>query len=631
MVTAGLWSPPPPEKHPNPTTQDVIARNGHQKLVVEFDKEDGNTRVSISPQESHISPVLLEGKCYVPAAKDELSTTKGAAEVEDLKQKVQGALDRCRDKAREVEERAKEAAFEALTKAKDSVQRRTGEVLCKAGEVKDETKDVVREASEKAKERASEKAREVKEAVGDVTERAKETVTEKAQEAKEAARDVTQKAKEKISEKAQEAKEKASEKAQEAKEDVGDVIQKAKEKVSEKAQEVKERLSEAIQKAKEMVCEKAENVQECTEEVAGRAKEGAKTVLDTSKTMGKDVERNVAATIESGKEKAKETAEQVAATAYDVMEEGEKDLNEILRRGREVGYDVLVYVVSPRAVEPVAGVVHLLGFAAAYGMCLWVTFVSSYVLAGAMGRQQFGVVQSKIYPVYFRTMAYCVALALFAHLLSHRKRMLANYMGVEVFLGYNLLVSLLVILFNLLYLEPRATKNMIVTSVIAFKCKILLIEVDKYVEYVVMFERTKLEKEEGRGRESSISEPISKAADDPTADSAAVRDRGADATSTTPFPKGGRGKETSISEPSSKSAADPTADSAAIPASGADTTSARLVRPEELEQVAARAQIVELSERLKKLNAYSSFLNILTLMLLTWHLVYLGQHLHVAC
>ncbi|XP_058189845.1 uncharacterized protein LOC131307381 isoform X2 [Rhododendron vialii] len=574
LVTAGLWSPPPPETHPNPPTQDFIAKTGHQKLIVEFDKEDGNTKVSISPQESHISPVLLEGKCYVPSAKDELptATTKGAAAVEDSRQKVQGALDRCRDKAIEVEERAKEAAFEALIKAKDSVERKTGEVLSKAGEVKDEAKDVVREASEKGKERASERAWEVKEAVGDATERAKETVTKKTQEAKEA---------------------------------VGDVTQKAKEKVSEKAQEVRERLSEETQKAKERVREKAENVQECAEEVAGRAKEGAKTVLDTSKMMGKDAERNVAATIESGKEKAKETAEHAAATAKDVMEEGEKDLYEILRRGREVGYDVLVYVVSPRAVEPAAGVVHLLGFAAAYGMCLWVTFVSSYVLAGAMDMQQFGVVQSKIYPVYFRTMAYCVALALFAHLLSHRKRMLANYVGVEVFLGYNLLVSLSMILFNLLYLEPRATK--------------------------VMFERKKLEKEEGRGRKSSISEPNSKAAANPTADSAGRPARGADATSTTPFSKGGRGRETSISEPSSKSAADPTADSAAIPARGADATSAPPLRPEELEQVAARAQIVELSERLKKLNAYSSFLNILTLMHLTWHLVYLGQHLHVAC
>lgn len=143
----------------------------------------------------------------------------------------------------------------------------------------------------------------------------------------------------------------------------------------------------------------------------------------------------------------------------------------------------------------------------------------------------------------------------------------------------------------------------------------------------VMFERTKLEKEEGRGRESSISEPISKAAADPTADSAGRPARGADATSTTPFSKEGRGRETSISDPSSKSAADPTAE----PARGADATSAPPLRPEELEQVAARAQIVELSDRLKKLNAYSSFLNILTYMHLTWHLVYLGQHLHVAC
>lgn len=140
---------------------------------------------------------------------------------------------------------------------------------------------------------------------------------------------------------------------------------------------------------------------------------------------------------------------------------GEKDLSEILRRGREVGYDVLVYVVSPKAVEPAVGVVHLLVFAAAYGMCLWVTFVSSYVLGGALSRQQFGVVQSKIYPVYFRTMAYCVGLALVTHLLSHRKRLVLRnyYMGtVEVFLGYSLLASLFMILFNLLYLEPRATK-----------------------------------------------------------------------------------------------------------------------------------------------------------------------------
>ncbi|KAF7127731.1 hypothetical protein RHSIM_Rhsim11G0053700 [Rhododendron simsii] len=92
----------------------------------------------------------------------------------------------------------------------------------------------------------------------------------------------------------------------------------------------------------------------------------------------------------------------------------------------------MVYAVSPRAVELAAGVVHLLGFAAAYGMCLCVTFVSSYVLAGGYGQ---ATVRG-----------------------GTEKRMLANYISVEVFLGYNLLVSLLMVLFNLLYLEPRATK-----------------------------------------------------------------------------------------------------------------------------------------------------------------------------
>lgn len=434
LVTAGVWSPPPENQHPNPPT-----------LLQQEDTPKENKLASSSTHD----------------------VTKGTSSAEvdqDFQRKLKQALEKCRNKARDVIEEPPDAkekggVFEALTKAKET-----------------------------------------------------------------------------LSQEAQEAKDKVSEKAQQVKDTVGDVTQKAKEKVSEKAQVVKDTVGDATQKVKEKVTEKPQiNVRE-EEEAAAREEGGSEAV------------------------------EQQAAesTANDVMEGGggEKDLSEILRRGREVGYDVLVYVVSPKAVEPAVGVVHLLGFAAAYGMCLWVTFVSSYVLGGALSRQQFGVVQSKIYPVYFRTMAYCVGLALVTHLLSHRKRLvLGNYVGtVEVFLGYNLLASLFMILFNLLYLEPRATK--------------------------VMFDRMKLEKEEGRGR------------------------------------------DTSTSEPSSKAAADPSSDPASIPVHGADTTSAPPVMPD---RVAAMSQIVELSEKLKKLNAYSSFLNILTLMLLTWHLVYLGQHLHVTC
>ena len=54
-------------------------------------------------------------------------------------------------------------------------------------------------------------------------------------------------------------------------------------------------------------------------------------------------------------------------------------------------------------------VMRLLGFATAYDVCVWVTFVSSHVLAAALSRHHLGVVQSKIYPVCFRAMAYCIA------------------------------------------------------------------------------------------------------------------------------------------------------------------------------------------------------------------------------
>ncbi|MBA0632381.1 hypothetical protein Godav_001139, partial [Gossypium davidsonii] len=68
------------------------------------------------------------------------------------------------------------------------------------------------------------------------------------------------------------------------------------------------------------------------------------------------------------------------------------------------------------ALNTVMGIVNLLGLATAYGMSVWVTFISSYILAGQLPRQQFGVVQSKIYPVYFRAMAYSIGMALLGHL-----------------------------------------------------------------------------------------------------------------------------------------------------------------------------------------------------------------------
>lgn len=98
--------------------------------------------------------------------------------------------------------------------------------------------------------------------------------------------------------------------------------------------------------------------------------------------------------------------------------------------------------------------------------------------------------------------------------------------------------------------------------------------------FQIMFEKMKLEKEEGRGRE-----PLGSA----------------DATQATePRPPPG---ETPTPAPTQ----------------------------EDREGDALRARAVRLNERLRKLNSYSSLLNIATLMALTWHLVYLAQRISTPC
>lgn len=105
---------------------------------------------------------------------------------------------------------------------------------------------------------------------------------------------------------------------------------------------------------------------------------------------------------------------------------------------------------------------------------------------GALPRPQFGMVQSKVYPVYFRLLAYSVMVALAGHLYGQRNNLLSKTAGMaEV---YSLLWTFSMILFNLLYLEPRVTK--------------------------VMFWRMKMGKEEGRGRQSLVSELTAKVSDD---------------------------------------------------------------------------------------------------------------------
>lgn len=112
-----------------------------------------------------------------------------------------------------------------------------------------------------------------------------------------------------------------------------------------------------------------------------------------------------------------------------------------------------------------------------------------------------------------------------------------------------------------------------------------------------MFNRLKLEKEEGRGRDRSNA---------PTRVMDTVVSDSTGAFPTTTTTTGTTGTVTT--------------------AATTTTTSAGRV-----EEDVVKTKLDGLDKRLKKLNSYSSLLNIMSLMGLTWHLVYLSQCLRANC
>ncbi|CAJ2655351.1 unnamed protein product [Trifolium pratense] len=311
--------------------------------------------------------------------------------------------------------------------------------------------------------------------------------------------------------------------------------------------------------AKELICDAYGKCKEKITNAMEKTKDIASETIDKKKQITKQVGNNVVDAVENAKENVEEytkgSLEKGKETGQTLKEHVVNNMTEAKEGVKKIAF------LSLESVESMMSVANLLGFASGYGMCVWITFVSSYVLSRVMPRQQFAVVQSKIYPVYFRAMGYCLLVALLGHVFGHGMR--HNKGGGSVLQAWNLLGSLLTVFVNSVYLEPRATK--------------------------LMFERMKMEKEEGRGREDL----------------------------------------TTIEHQNSP---DPKKSSTTATITNVATTE----RTESLTQRkehddAVRTKIMKLNNKLKKLNSYSSFLNILNLMSLTWHLVYLAQNVHYSC
>ncbi|XP_076882164.1 uncharacterized protein LOC143530548 [Bidens hawaiensis] len=363
-------------------------------------------------------------------------------------------------------------------------------------------------------------------------------------------------------------KDKVEEVEEQAKEAVGRVSQ------SEKA--AGHTIVESLGKAKDPVVHGIDKAKEVAGDVADTVKSGAvkaKDKLDvvaSARTLGGDIERNVTG-IGKIQKAARETVESVQGAAREtvgsVQEVGEKSLGEILKKLKEVTNDVFWYVLSRDKVKAVVGLIHMLGFSTAYGMSVWVTFISSYILGRCLPKQQFGIVQGRIYPVYFKALAYCISAALLAHLASQKKDSLTGVNGSQ---GLSLLSALLMVLANLFVFDPRATKT--------------------------MYERMKIEKEEGRGVESPTRDRVI------GPDGLPPQHGGATATTTTTVVRPGRTYRHTL----------------------VDNGGPNAVRP----LVAERQDMLALNAKLKRLNTYSSVLNGLTLVALTWHMAYMGRRFH---
>lgn len=106
----------------------------------------------------------------------------------------------------------------------------------------------------------------------------------------------------------------------------------------------------------------------------------------------------------------------------------------------------------------VGSVVSLIGIAAAFGMCVWVTVVTKYLLASVLGRHRFGVAQSKVYSVYFKAISVGLLVGLLGHVISQRRKVLTD--AVEMWQAVNLLSSILMVEANASFVEPRVIKVM---------------------------------------------------------------------------------------------------------------------------------------------------------------------------
>ncbi|XP_003413409.1 transmembrane protein 205 [Loxodonta africana] len=102
-------------------------------------------------------------------------------------------------------------------------------------------------------------------------------------------------------------------------------------------------------------------------------------------------------------------------------------------------------------------VVHLLVLSGAWGMQMWVTFVSGFLLFRGLPRHTFGLVQSKLFPFYFHITMGCAFINLYIMATQHAWGQLTFWEASQLCL---LLLCLTLAAINARWLGPRTTAAM---------------------------------------------------------------------------------------------------------------------------------------------------------------------------
>uniref|UniRef100_A0A8C8SSK0 Transmembrane protein 205 n=1 Tax=Pelusios castaneus TaxID=367368 RepID=A0A8C8SSK0_9SAUR len=113
----------------------------------------------------------------------------------------------------------------------------------------------------------------------------------------------------------------------------------------------------------------------------------------------------------------------------------------------------------PMEGEPssLAKIAQLFILSLAWGMQIWVTFISGFVLIRSVSRHTFGLVQSKIFPFYFSALIICAFLNLSIFACYHPRELLT---GLETLQGSLYFICLLLAGINALGFSRATTAAM---------------------------------------------------------------------------------------------------------------------------------------------------------------------------